>query len=252
MSRPRLIPVLLLSGSGLVKSVRFKGHRYIGDPLNAARIFNELKADELIFLDIQASREGRCISLDFVNELAEELTMPFSVGGGITSIEQIRSIVRAGVEKVVIGTHAVEPDFVRQAAYEFGSSTISVCIDVKKTFWRGDRVHVKNGRVATQYDPIGFARSMEDAGAGELIIQPIDRDGTMSGLDVALINSISTQVTVPVVALGGAGNTADLIEGIQKGMASAVAAGSLFVFRDADRGVLINYPSDKRFLENYA
>ncbi len=252
MGRPRLIPVLLLSGGGLVKSVKFKGHKYIGDPLNAARIFNELEADELIFLDIQASREGRCISLDFVNELAEELTMPFSVGGGITSLEQIRSIIRAGVEKVVIGTYAIEPDFVRHAAAEFGSSTISVCVDAKRSFWGRDRVHVKNGKVATPHDPVAFAKSMEEAGAGELIIQSIDRDGTMNGYDVDLINSISTQVRVPVVALGGAGSMFDLMDGIQKGMASAVAAGSLFVYNNADRGVLINYPSDKRFLENNA
>ncbi|MEQ1762921.1 MAG: AglZ/HisF2 family acetamidino modification protein [Pyrinomonadaceae bacterium] len=253
MSRPRIIPVLLLRDGGLVKSVKFRSHKYIGDPLNAARIFNELEADELIFLDIDASRNGRSISLDFVNAVAEEVSMPFSVGGGITSIEEIRAITRSGVEKVIIGSHAVQdPEFVRQAADAFGSSTISVCIDVKKDLFRGERVRTVNGRIRSHFEPIEFARLMETHGAGELIVQSIDRDGTMSGYDIGLVKAVSDAVDVPVVALGGASGESDLVEASREGCANGVAAGSLFIYQSAARGVLINYPEDKGFLYDIA
>ncbi len=248
MRRPRIIPVLLLKDQGLVKSVRFKGHRYIGDPLNAARIFNELKADELIFLDIEASPRRRLISLEFVNAVAEEVTMPFSVGGGIRSIEDIRAVIRAGVEKVIIGTQAArDPAFIRQAAAEFGSSTISVCIDVKKSLFGRDRVKSLSGRQATGFGPVEFAQLMESNGAGELIIQSIDREGMMSGYDIKLIRDVAASVSVPVVALGGAGSENDLVKAVEQGQANDVAAGSIFVYQSKQRGVLINYPSNKLF-----
>jgi cyclase len=239
---------LLLKGQGLVKSVRFKGHRYIGDPLNAARIFNELRADELIFLDIEASPGKRLISLEFVNAVAEEVTMPFSVGGGIRSIEDIRAVIRAGIEKVIIGTQAArDPAFIRLAADEFGSSTISVCIDVKKSLFGRDGVKSLGGRQATGFGPVEFAQLMESNGAGELIIQSIDRDGMMSGYDIKLINAVAASVSVPVVALGGAGNEDDLVKAVEQGHANDVAAGSIFVYQSKQRGVLINYPSNKLF-----
>lgn len=243
MHRPRIIPVLLLKGRDLVKSQRFKDHRYIGDPINAARIFNELKADELIILDIEASREGRLIALDIVNEIAEEVTMPFSVGGGIGSIKEIRTLIGAGVEKVIIGAKAaLEPDFVRQAADEFGSSTISVCIDTKKDMFRRNRVAINNGQQTTGIEPVEFAKLMELNGAGELIIQSIDRDGMMNGYDIETVRSVSAAVSVPVVALGGAGSVDDLTSAFEQAYANAVAAGSLFVYHGKHRGVLINYP----------
>lgn len=239
---------MLLKGRGLVKSIRFKDHRYIGDPLNAARIFNELQADELVFLDIEASRNGRLISLEFVAAVAEETTMPFSVGGGIRSIEDIRAIITSGVEKVIIGTRAAqEPEFIRQAADEFGSSTISVCIDVKKGLFRRDRVRILGGKQATGFDAVEFARLMEKNGAGELIIQSIDRDGMMGGYDIDLVKAVSASVSVPVVALGGAGSWNDLAQAVEQGNANDVAAGSLFVYQSRQRGVLINYPADKLF-----
>jgi cyclase len=244
MFRPRIIPVLLLKTSGLVKSVRFRDHRYIGDPINAVRIFNELAADELVFLDIDATREGRSISLNFVRDVGEEASMPFSVGGGIRRLDDIRDVIKAGAEKVVIGSQAArEPDFVRRAADEFGSSTIVVCIDVKTSYFKGKRVWCVNGTRPTQHSPVEFAELVTRSGAGEIILQSIDRDGTMKGYDIELIGSVASKVEVPVVALGGAGKKQDLISAYTDGNANALAAGSLFVYKDRKRGVLINYPA---------
>jgi cyclase len=243
MFRPRVIPVLLLKGRGLVKSVRFGSHKYVGDPINAVRIFNDLRADELVFLDIDASREDRLISLDFVREVGEEASMPFSVGGGIRSIDDVAAVIGAGAEKVVIGSHAAtDPGFVRRAADTFGSSTVVVCIDVKRKFFKGRRTCFLNGTRATEFDPVTFARLMENNGAGELIIQSVERDGTMGGYDIDLVREVSSAVGVPVVALGGAGRTEDLVNAYRDGRANGLAAGSLFVYKDKRRGVLINYP----------
>lgn len=243
MFRPRIIPVLLLKDLALVKSVRFRDHKYIGDPINAVRIFNELKADELVFLDIQASRESRLVSLDFVRDVGEEARMPFSVGGGIKTLDDIRNVLAAGAEKVVIGTQAaLDPDFVRRAADEFGSSTIVVCIDVKRKLFKGELAFVLGGSRATSFTPVEFAQLMESNGAGELIIQSIERDGTMKGYDIELTKSVSSAVPIPVIALGGAGGKKDLTDAYTRANANALAAGSMFVYQDERRGVLINYP----------
>ena len=246
MFRPRIIPVLLLKENVLVKSIRFRGHRYIGDPINAVRIFNELRADELVFLDIEASRQKRLISLDLVRDVGEEALMPFSVGGGITSMDDIAQVLAAGAEKVVINTYAgIDLNFIKNASEVYGSSTIVVCIDVRRTFFRGERAWILNGTTATRFTPLEFARAMESSGAGELIVQSIERDGTMEGYDVELIRSIATGVSVPVVALGGAGSNVHLEECYRHGRADALAAGSMFVYRDKKKGVLINYPEKK-------
>lgn len=246
MFRPRIIPVLLLKDRALVKSVQFKNHRYIGDPINAVRLFNDLRADELVFLDIEASKNGRSISLDFVRNVGEEAFMPFSVGGGITSLADIEAVLATGAEKVVINTHAVkDPGFIEAASNVFGSSTIVVCIDVKKTFFKGERAWILNGTRSTQYSPVEFARLMEDRGAGELIVQSIERDGTMTGYDNGLIRTVSEAVGIPVIALGGAGAISDLGKAYRDGHAGGLAAGSLFVYQDKRRGVLINYPEKK-------
>lgn len=243
MYRPRIIPVLLLKDQALVKSTKFKDHRYIGDPINAVRIFNGLKADELFFLDIEASKNNRLVSLDFVKNVGEEARMPFAVGGGVRSIDDIKRIINAGAEKVVINTYAAQnPDFIKEASRTFGSSTIVVCIDVKSRLLKGQRTWIMGGDVPTGFDPKEFAQLMEENGAGELIIQSIDRDGTMKGYDIDLIRSISTSVDIPVVALGGAGKSEDLNEAYQEGYANGVAAGSLYVYHSKKRGVLINYP----------
>lgn len=250
MFRPRIIPVLLLKGNGLVKSVRFKDFRYIGDPINAVRIFNDFKADELVFLDILASKEKRSISLDFVKNVGDEANMPFAVGGGINNIASIRDILHAGAEKVVIGTEAaLHPSFISQAADAFGSSTITVCIDVKKKFLGKEQVWITNGSKGTGVSPEDFALKMQEQGAGEIIIQSIERDGTFEGYDLELIHSVSSCVTIPIIALGGARNFTDYKEAIEKGYASAVAAGSRFVYHGPRNAVLINYPSAEEMKE---
>ena len=243
MFRPRLIPVLLLKNLALVKSIQFKDHKYIGDPINAVRIFNDLKADELVFLDIEASKENRLISLDFVKNVGEEANMPFAVGGGIKTIDDIKSVISAGAEKAVINTQAAQnPEFIREASETFGSSTVVVCIDVKKKLFRGQRTWILSGTKSTIYNPVEFAQLMEKNGVGEIIIQSIEKDGTMNGYDIELIASISEAVSVPVVALGGAGKKQDLIDAHKNGHANGLAAGSLFVYQGSKRGVLINYP----------
>src|SRR5688572_9957343 len=190
MFRPRIIPVLLLKDQALVKSVRFKDHKYIGDPINAVRIFNDLKADELVFLDTSASRDNRLISLDFVRNVGEEANMPFSVGGGVRTLEDIQAVLAAGAEKVVIGTQAGrDPGFIARAADAFGSSTIVVCIDVGKKMFGGVRTWIRGGATSTRFSPVEFARLMEQNGAGELIVQSIDRDGSMNGYDIDLVRS---------------------------------------------------------------
>jgi imidazole glycerol-phosphate synthase subunit HisF len=250
MFRPRVIPVLLLKGKGLVKSIRFKNHRYIGDPINAVRIFNELKADELVFLDILATKEKRSVSLDFVKNVGEEANMPFAVGGGIKSLSQIRDILHSGAEKVVINAAAIQnPDFIMQASDSFGSSTITVCIDVKKNLFGTEQTWIISGSKPTGKSPVDMAREMEKQGAGELIIQSIESDGLLKGYDIPLIKKISEAVTIPVVALGGAGTLTDFNMAINKGYASAVAAGSMFVFHGPRQAVLVNYPTQEQLFE---
>ena len=242
MFRPRIIPVLLLQGNALVKSKGFKDFRYIGDPINAVKVFNDLKADELVFLDIEATKEKRTISTELVSQVGEEANMPFAVGGGIKNLDEIQNIIAKGAEKVIINTCAVEnPKFIREASDNFGSSTIVVCIDVKKKFFSGEVVWRNSGSKSSKYSPKDFAKIIEENGAGEIIIQSIDKDGTMSGYDLDLVKEISTAVAIPVVALGGAGNLEHMIEAYKKGFASALAAGSLFVYQGPNKGVLINY-----------
>ena len=249
MFRPRIIPVLLLKNQTLVKSKAFKDYRYIGDPINAVKIFNDLKADELVFLDILATKENRCISLDFVKNVGEEANMPFAVGGGIRSIGQIREIIHTGAEKVIINSYAAQnPDFIREASETFGSSTIVVCIDVKKKFFGDMKTWIKNGSESTGYSPVDFAQLMQEKGAGEIIIQSIDKDGSMNGYDIDLINKISHALTIPIVALGGAGNMSHLKEAYLEGNANGLAAGSMFVYHGPINGVLINYPEKSELL----
>jgi cyclase len=250
MFRPRVIPVLLLRNKGLVKSIKFKTFRYIGDPINAVKIFNDLKADELVFLDILASKENRTISLEFIKNVGEEANMPFAVGGGIKTIEQIQSIIGAGAEKVIINTMAAkEPDFIHKASETFGSSTIVVCIDVKKNFLGLEQTWIINGSKSTGISPLDFAQKMEKNGAGEIIIQSIERDGTMNGYDIPLIRKITEAVKIPVVALGGAGNMNHLKQAYHAGYANGLAAGSMFVYHGSRNGILINYPENQELLK---
>lgn len=248
MFRPRIIPTLLLQNNGLVKSEKFKNHRYIGDPINAVNLFNQLKVDELCFLDIEATSENRLVDLDLLRRIADEASMPFAAGGGIKSIEDIRNIIHIGAEKVVISSAAIKnPGFIQQAAAEFGSSTLSVCVDVKKNFFGKYKIFIQNGKKQADADLLSFVRQMESSGAGEIIINSIDGDGTMQGFDTDLIKLVSEAVTIPVVAMGGAGKMEDFREAVTAGYASAVAAGSFFIYKGARRAVLINYPGAENF-----
>jgi cyclase len=250
MFRPRVIPVLLLKNLGLVKSVKFKDYRYIGDPINAVKLFNDLGADELAFQDILANRENQSISLDFVRRVGDEANMPFSVGGGIRSIKEIRQVLGAGAEKVILNTFASEnPNFIKEASDEFGSSTIVVSIDVKKNLFGKELTYIYSGKKATSYDTVSFAQLAEMKGAGEIIINSIEHDGMMMGYDISLIKRVSEAVRIPVVALGGAGNINDLRNAVLEGYASAVAAGSLFVYHGPRRAVLINYPAPEELVK---
>lgn len=242
MYLPRVIPVLLLKGNTLVKSIGFKKYNYIGDPINAVRIFNDLKADEIVFLDIEATNQNRLIPLEFVRDVGEEANMPFGVGGGIRTLQDIEQIIKSGAERVILNSSAVNnPAFVREACDHFGSSTIAVCMDVKKKLFKGNVLWTNAGNKASDADPITFAKQMQDAGVGELIVQSIANDGQMNGYDLDLIRAVAESTNIPVVALGGAGSKKDLERAFDEGYANGLAAGSLFVYHGTKRGVLINY-----------
>ncbi len=253
MIRPRVIPILLLKNLGLVKSVRFKNYNYIGDPINAVKIFNDLRADELVFLDIMASKEKRTIQLSFIERVGDECNMPFSVGGGIRTINDIKTILSAGAEKVIINSYAAEnPEFIKNAAMEFGSSTIVASIDVKNNFFGKEATYTMGGTKSTGYNPVDFAKLMEEKGAGELIINSIEKDGTMEGYDLDLVKRISEAVTIPVIACGGAGTYEHMANCFKDSFASAVAAGSMFVYHGPRKAVLINYPAKNELLQIFS
>jgi cyclase len=238
------MPCLLLRGSGLVKTVRFKDPKYVGDPINTVRIFNEKEVDELIFLDITATPEGKGPPFHIISDLASECFMPLTYGGGVRDLDDIKKIFALGVEKIAINTHAVEnPEFINRAAEVFGSQSILAAIDVKKTLLGKYRVCTNGARDVTKIDPVGHARNMAHAGAGEILLTSVDRDGTFAGYDLALIERVARAVTIPVIACGGAGKIEDFSLATRQAGASAVAAGSMVVYQGPHRAVLVNFPS---------
>ena len=242
MALPRCIPVLLLQNGGLVKTVRFQNPKYIGDPLNAIRIFNEKEVDELVFLDLDASVKGTPIPIRLLEEIAGECFMPLSFGGGIKTIEDIRQIIQIGIEKVIIGTEAVEnPDFVKQAVTEFGSSSICVSLDIQKNAFGEYELFTRSGTKRIDQKPLEYARVLERLGVGEILLHSIDREGTRVGYDLELVRAMRQAVKIPVIISGGAGTVEHLCEGVKAG-ATAVAAGSMFVFHGKHQAVLISYP----------
>ena len=238
----RVIPCLLLRNRGLVKTVRFREPSYVGDPINTVRIFNEMEVDELIFLDITASIEGKKPQFKLLEEIANECFMPFAYGGGVRDLNDVRTLFNLGVEKVAINSFAHEDaSFIRRVADEFGSQSVVASIDVSHN-WMGKRQVVTLGaRKKTNLDPVVYARQLEATGAGEILLTSVDRDGTFQGYDLELIRSVAGAVGVPLIACGGAGKLADFSQAVAVG-ASAVAAGSMFVYQGAHRAVLINYP----------
>jgi cyclase len=245
MNRPRIIPCLLVQHGRLVKTVEFRRPTYVGDPINAIRVFNDKGADELVLLDIAATLDGSGPDFELLEKVATECFMPLCYGGGVTSVEQMRQVLGLGIEKVALNTSAVErPELIGDAAAEFGSQSVVVSIDVRRAR-RGRRgkeeVVTRGARDRTGLDPVQFAREAERLGAGELLLTSVDRDGTMQGYDLELIRRVSAAVGIPVVACGGAATGQDLVAAIDDGGASGAAAGSMFVFTGRHRAVLISY-----------
>jgi len=242
MNLTRVIPCLLVRGNELVKTKRFKNPVYLGDPVNAVRIFSDKEADEIIILDIEASRYGREPNYQLIAEMAGEAFMPVTYGGGIRSLEQIRRLIRSGVEKIAINSYALEStDLIRSAVDVFGCQAIVGAVDVRHKLMGGYAVMAKSATKTTRLVLRHHIETLVQAGVGELLINDVNRDGVMSGFDIDLIRSVS-DVPVSVVICGGAGTLNHLREAVVHGGASAVAAGSMFVFHGKHRAVLINYP----------
>jgi cyclase len=251
MRRVRVIPVLLLAQGGLVKTTKFKEPRYLGDPINTVKIFNEKRVDELILLDIEATARGR-ISYEALSDVVSEAFMPIAYGGGIVSLEQAAELFRLGVEKVVINTAAADnPNLITCLASRYGNQAVVVSVDVKRNFWNGQRVYTCNGRKGVGLDPVQVARRYQDHGAGEIIVTSIDREGTFGGYDLDLLKAVAEAVDIPVIANGGAASIGDFVGAVTLGKCSAVAASSMFVFANRGEGVLINYPSEQELEEHF-
>ena len=244
MLLPRIIPCLLIHNGGLVKTVRFSDPKYVGDPINAVKIFNEKEADELIVLDIDATVQKREPDYKLIEHLATECRMPFCYGGGIKTVDQARLIFSLGVEKIALSSVAIEhPDIIRNLAEQVGKQSVIVVMDVrKKSSGKGYEVWTHNGKKNTGLNPGVFAVETERKGAGEIVVNSIDNDGMMTGYDMQLIKEIRDVTNIPLTVLGGAGSVKDVGEVIQKFGIMGVAAGSTFVFKGKYRAVLINYP----------
>lgn len=244
MLRPRIIPCLLVRNKGLVKTVKFKESKYVGDPLNAVKIFNEKEADELIVLDIDASAQGREPDYALIQKMAMECRMPFCYGGGISTREHARKIIGLGVEKVALSTAAIlNPQLVSEIANEIGSQSVVIVLDVKKKLL-GSRyeIWINNGKKNTGKCPIEFSKQLQDLGAGEIVINSIDYDGVMKGYNLDIVEKIRKAIHVPLTILGGAGSIDDIGKLVRDYGVVGAAAGSLFVFKGVYRAVLINYP----------
>jgi cyclase len=243
--RPRVMPCLLISDSLLVKPCRFKKPSYIGDPLNAIKIFNDKEVDELILIDINVTVSKREPQYDLIRSIARSCFMPLCYGGGINRLEQAAEIFNSGVEKISINAGLYNhPGLVSQIAKIYGSQSIVASIDVKKNIWKKEAAYINNGTVAIKEDLVSYVKRVENEGAGEILLTSIEREGTWTGYDPDLINKISGIVKIPVIANGGAGSIDDFRKAYHAG-ASAMAAGSMFVYTKKGMGVLISFPHQK-------
>lgn len=250
MLMKRIIPCLLLKKLGLVKTVKFKNPKYVGDPINAVKIFNEKEVDELIILDITATVENTRPQFELLSRITKEAFIPFAYGGGVRSLGDLEKLFSLGVEKVSINSYSVEnPEFIKRASDYVGSQSIIVSIDVKKNLFGKYEVYTHGGKRPANLEPVKFAMQMEKMGAGEILINSINRDGTMVGYDIELIKSVANAVSVPVIACGGAGRIEDFSKVVTECNVSAMAAGSIFVFHGKHRAVLINYPTQEELEE---
>lgn len=241
MARTRVIPVLLIQNEGLVKGVQFKNHRYVGDPINAVKIFNEKEVDELCILDISATVNNKKPDIKRIADIVSEAFMPISYGGGVTQLDEAKELLYSGVEKILLNTALhTHPDLITEIANSVGNQSTVASIDVKKNIWGKYKVYIKNGTKDTGKDVLEFAKECENNGAGEIMLNSIDKDGACNGYDIELIKKIAQSVHVPVVAAGGAWQTEHLVDAKKAG-ASALAAGSMFVFHGKHKAVLISY-----------
>lgn len=249
MLKARVMPCLLLSDGALVKTVKFKKPDYVGDPINAVRIYNECEVDELIVFDIRASELGQPPDFEMIARMASECFMPLAYGGGVRSFEHASTIYNLGVEKIAINSANFEDAaLIGQIAVVFGSQAVIGAIDVRKPLFGSWRVVTARGTADTKIDPAAWAQELVARGAGEILLNAVDRDGTWSGYDLELVGHVSRQVDVPVIALGGAGGVEDVGAAVQAG-ASAAAAGAMVVYQKKGMGVLLNYPSRSDILK---
>jgi len=244
MLKTRIIPVLLLKNRGLYKGIKFSNHSYVGDPINTVKIFNDKEVDELVILDIEATIKNKPIDFDYLEEVVSEAFMPIGYGGGIKNLEDANRLFSIGIEKIILNTKAVEDFcFVKDLVKRFGSQSIVFSLDVKKTI-AGRKVFIKSGTQKTGYDPFKLAKIMQENGVGEIIINDIDKDGTRSGYDTGLISAIAKDLSIPVIACGGAGSIEDFKKAKEAG-AHSCAGGAFFVYHGPHRAVLISYPDYK-------
>lgn len=250
MLQKRVIPCLLLHKGGLYKTEKFKKPTYIGDPINAIKIFNEKEVDELMFLDIDASVENKEPNYKMIEDIASECFMPLCYGGGIKSTEQMKRIYALGVEKISISSQAIiNPNLIKEAASLFGNQSVIVIVDIKKDFWGNKKVFINNGKKNTKLNPIYFIKQVESLGAGEIVVNSCDNDGVMKGYDCELLKEIKENTKVPIIALGGAGNLNHIKDVFENSKVDAVACGSMFVYQGPLKGVLISYPSYQKIQE---
>lgn len=245
MLHPRIIPCLLVKDKGLVKTVNFKAPKYVGDPINAVRIFNEKQVDELVVLDIDATAEKRQPDFKMIANLAAECRMPLCYGGGIKTVEDAKRIFGLGVEKIALSSAAIQDaTLVTRIAEQVGSQSVIVVLDVKKKMFGGKyEVYIKNGKMGTGKNPVELAKQFESLGAGEIVLNSIDHDGMMNGYDLPLVEKVREAITLPLTVLGGAGSLNDIGKLIERHGIIGASAGSLFVFKGVYKAVLINYPS---------
>lgn len=242
MECKRIIPVLLLRNSGLVKGVRFKDHQYVGDPINAVKIFNDKEVDELIFFDISA-RDRCAINFELLADISSEAFMPFAYGGGVANCHQIERLFRIGVEKIVLNSELFHrPSLLTEAVSIAGSQSIVACVDVRKSLLGKYEVYVNNGTTKTGRTLYDHLKFLTDGGVGEVVVQSIDREGGLAGLDIKLMSDVARSVSIPVIASGGTSDLNNIGEAFKASVLSGVAAGSMFVFHGKHRAVLITYP----------
>ncbi|NQU32668.1 MAG: imidazole glycerol phosphate synthase subunit HisF [Bacteroidetes bacterium] len=241
MQRTRIIPTLLLQDGGLVKTIKFKNPKYVGDPINAVRIFNEKEVDELVLLDIKATIEKAEPNFKEIEEIVSEAFMPIGYGGGINKIEHVEKLFKIGIEKIILNSAAFTNEkLIQEASNIYGNQSIVVSIDVKKDLWGEYNIYTHSGSKKVKGNLIEIVNKFQNLGAGEILINSIDKEGTMTGYDIALIEKVSKELNIPVIASGGAGGIKDFVSAIKFG-ASAVAGGSIFIYQGVHRAVLISY-----------